>query len=76
MAREFPCGTVEVDIYEVYYDENGVPNGCTTKPVSPGSYDIKLDGVNDVRRALENMLKALDKPILWYNEGKFPQEYK
>lgn len=75
MAREFPCGTVEVNIYEVYYDENGIPNAYTENPVSAGGYDIKLNGVDDVRKTLELMLKALDKPILWYNDGKFPQEY-
>ena len=72
MAKEFPCGTVEFDIYEVYYDKNGVPNGCTQNAVSPGGYTT----VKQVEESLELMKKALDKPILWYNEGKFPQEYK
>lgn len=72
MAKEFPCGTVEFDIYEVYYNENGVANATSKESVSPGGYTTVIE----VKDSLELMLKALDKPILWYNEDKFPQEYK
>lgn len=75
MAKEFDCGTIELDIYEVYYDENDIPNGYTNNSVSPGGYNVKLNGLNDIKQALELMIKALDKPILWYGD-KFPQEYK
>ena len=76
LAKEFPCGTVEVDIYEVYYDNNGIPNAYSKNGVGVGGYDIKLNGLDDIRGTLKLMKKALDKPILWYGDDKFPQEYK
>jgi len=48
-------------IHEVFYDNDGVPNGCTEKPLEV--LDEEVDGL---KWQLEHMLKAFDKPILDY----------
>lgn len=71
MAKKYPNNVIEFDIYEVYYNDKGVPDACSMNPVTPGGYD----DVNEVKGTLELMMKAVNKPILWYGDD-FPQEYK
>lgn len=52
-------------IHEVYYSESGEPHGWADE-ITPYS-DEGLDGL---RWVLEQMIKALDKPILEYKEEK------
>ena len=47
------------EIHEVYYDDNGNPNGWTEDAIKP--YGVDLD---DLRWVLEHMVTALDKPVL------------
>lgn len=70
LAHEFPDGTIELHIHEVYYDKHGVPDGCTKNPISIGAEDI--DGMN---WQLEKIKECLEKPIIYFGD-KFPQEYK
>ena len=74
MVKEFPNGILECNIYEVYYDDDGVPNGCTMNAVTPGGFDMKLGGFDDLISTLDWMKLATEKPILWYGD-KFPQVY-
>lgn len=45
----------------LYYD----PFGMTEEPMSPGGY-----GIDELRRDLEHMLAALDKPLVDAKTGK------
>lgn len=57
------------EIYEVYYDKNGIPNGYKEKPVTIGGENIK-----GIRWTLNKMKECLKKPILWAGDD-FPKEY-
>lgn len=51
-----------VGIHEVYYDDNGEPNACSTDPTSPyGETEQELQ--ND----LDLMKKAFEKPVMYYS---------
>lgn len=52
-------------IYEVYYDDEGSPNGWCRRTHSPYGYSLE-----DLRGELERMLRALDKPVLEIVDGK------
>lgn len=70
LAQKQPNGDVYLQIHEVYYDENGLPNGYTKNPVSVGGEDLKA-----ITWTLNKMLEAKKKPVLWDGE-LFPQEVK
>jgi hypothetical protein len=55
-----------LQIHEVYYNEDGIPNGYTESPVSVGSETIK-----GITWTLNKMLECRTKPILWAGD-KFP----
>ena len=57
------------EIHEVYYDENGIPNGYKEKPVT-----ISGENIKGMRWALNKMKECLKKPILWAGDD-FPKEY-
>jgi hypothetical protein len=59
---------VMLQIHEVYY-ENGTPDMVTEDPVAAGGETIE-----EVRRALELMLAAIEKPILDFDS--FPSPYQ
>ncbi len=61
---------VYFEIYEVYYDKNGKPNGYTENPTSIGGETIK-----EITWQLNKMLECRRKPILWAGDN-FPNEYK
>lgn len=82
MARTYP-GTSEIviEMYEVYYDKNDIPNGCSTNPQSVMYHCVEDEENSDdilksLTRCSDIMIKAMSKPILWYDDGKFPNEYK
>lgn len=60
---------VYLQIHEVFYDENGIPNGYTAEPITIGAEDIK-----GIRWTLNKMKECLKKPILWAGDD-FPKEY-
>jgi hypothetical protein len=64
-------GYVEIyfQIHEVYYDNEGNPEGYTENGVSVGS-----DSIEGIEWTLNKMKECLDKPILC-GDNKFPQEY-
>ena len=64
------CGDVVFEIYEVYYDKNGNPNGYSEKPSV-----VISDNKKGLRWQMNAMKKALDKPVL-FSGDKFPKEYK
>jgi hypothetical protein len=47
-------------IHEVYYDEAGNPTHCTKDPMTVGCDE----GVETIRKVLEMMMLACDKPVL------------
>ena len=53
-------------IHEVYLDQNGEPDSITKKPVII-SGDEGKDSLISIKWILENMMKALQKPILNYD---------
>jgi hypothetical protein len=57
-----PDGEEYLAVHEVHYDDD-VPVSVTVNPVGPGATD--LDGL---RRTLERMTAALDKPVLDYSD--------
>lgn len=61
---------ISLDIHEVYYNKNGVPNGYTENPIS-----VSGDTLKSVKWVLNRMKECTKKPILWAGD-KFPQEYK
>ena len=60
---------VYFQIHEVYYDNDGEPEGYTKNGVSVGS--DSLEGINWV---LDKMKECIDKPIFLADD--FPKEYK
>ena len=59
-----------LQIHEVYYDENGIPDGYTEKPVNVGGDDIK-----EILRVIDKMKDCTEKSILFAGD-EFPKEYK
>ena len=59
-----------LNIHEVYYDSEGIPNGYTKNPITISASDP--DGLSWTVSKINNCLK---KPILW-GDDKFPQEVK
>jgi hypothetical protein len=53
-------------IHEVYYDENGVPNSTTKDPITISGEEGK-DSLVSIKWILEGITKALQKPILDYD---------
>ena len=53
-------------IHEVYLDQNGDPNSTTEEPILI-SGDEGKDSLISIKWMLENMMKALQKPILNYD---------
>lgn len=69
LAREYK-DEVAFEIYEVYYDKKGKPNGYIQDPISVHGSSMK-----DLKWVLNKMKECLKKPIL-YEGKKFPREYK
>ena len=68
----YPDGTTEMyfEIHEVYYDEDGNPNGYTANPITIGG--DSLEGLN---WTVDRIKESLTKTILWSGD-KFPQVYE
>lgn len=72
MVREYGEGIrPSLGIYEVYYDENNIPNSYSSNAIDLQYYE----DTDSILWDLNKMLFALDKPIIWYGD-KFPEEYK
>jgi len=69
LAHEFK-GEIFLQIHEVYYNENGIPDSYTERAISVGSETIK-----GITWTLNKMLECRNKPILWAGD-KFPCECK
>jgi len=63
-----PDNSYTIGIHEVYYDEDGSPNGYHENPREMSAEDIK--GMEWLLDALHG---AFDKPVLW-NSDRFPEE--
>ena len=61
---------VYLQVHEVFYTDDGVPNGYTENPVSIGSESVK-----GIKWQINKIKECLKKPILWAGD-KFPLEYK
>lgn len=55
----------EYGIFEVYYDANGNVEGWTEN-----ASRIYTDNLEEIKRTLDLMSRALNKPILDYKSGK------
>ncbi len=69
MAHEHN-GEIYLQIHEVYYNENGIPDSYTVSPVPVGAENLK-----GITWTLNKMLECRNKPILWAGP-KFPKECK
>lgn len=58
------------EIHEVYYDNNGKPEGYTENGVSVGGESLK-----GIEWTLDKMKECVNKPILLAGD-KFPMEFK
>ena len=68
LRDEYPDGTEYFFPAEVYYDDDGVPDGY-------GGYSSEGDTVADVVRYAKDVVLAERRPVLYAGE-RFPQEYK
>ena len=50
-------------LHETHYNDDGKPEATTTFPTA-----VQGDSVEDLRWTLEQMLKALDQPVLNYKD--------
>jgi hypothetical protein len=57
-------------IHEVYYDEDGKPNGYTANPITIGG-----DSIDGLRWTVDRIKECLEKPILW-GDDRFPEVYE
>jgi hypothetical protein len=57
-------------IHEVYYNDQGIPNGYTKNPCTIGS-----DNIDGIKFSLTKIVECTEKPILWAGEN-FPNEYE
>jgi hypothetical protein len=57
------------EVYEVYYDKDGKPNGYTANPITIGG-----DSLEGLHWTADRIKEALSKPILWEGD-RFPEEY-
>ena len=51
------------NVHEVYYDEQGAPNGITADAVNP-----QAESLEGLRWTLDQYIKALDKPIIDFED--------
>ena len=57
------------EIHEVHYDDNGVPRLYSENEAKVSGFDEK-----ELLWLLEQMRKAVEKPVLWMGK-RFPEEY-
>jgi hypothetical protein len=57
------------EIYEVYYDDNGIPNAYAENGVS-----VSGDSIKSMNWTLDKMKECLSKPILLVDG--FPKEFE
>lgn len=73
MAREYTYKEevyIMFGIYEVYYNEDGIPDSYTSNPI-----DTNFDSFKGLRWSINKIKLGMKKPILWYGD-RFPDEYK
>lgn len=58
-----------LQVHEVYYDNDGKPEGYTEKAVG-----VSGDSLKSITWTLNKMKECRKKPILWAGD-KFPSEY-
>lgn len=68
MRRVFG-GEESFSIHEVYYNEDGSLRNWTTEPQA-----VSVETLDDLRRLLEWMAEALDKPVLDWHDSKAASE--
>ena len=66
IRRKYETGEEYFAIHEVYYDDNGKPNGVTALPIA-----IFEDSVEDLAITIERVKECLSKPLLDYDKD-FP----
>jgi hypothetical protein len=64
-------GGMYLTIRRVYYSQDG-------SPISYGDHAVTIDGnsIDEIKRTLDRMKECTEKPILWADDDKFPNEYK
>ena len=52
-------GSNYYQVHEVFYDEDGVANGCTENAITPVG-----NTVEELKRVFEMILNSFDKPVI------------
>ena len=69
MRKSFPTLNNEMEewyrIHQVHYNRNDKIEGHTVKGVAPGGSSLE-----EIKKDIDLMLKAFDKPVLEYDEKK------
>lgn len=70
LGKRFSCGTIELTVYDVYYDKHGIPNGRSKDPSCIFSGDGSLEWL---RKECKQIEESFDKPII--DIDNFPNEF-
>jgi len=57
--EKYECEPFYFQIYEVFYDENGIPDGWTAEPICPLG-----DTFEELKKDFSFYKEALNKPVL------------
>ena len=63
VRRIWETKEVTYEVHEVYYDKDGTKDGMTVNPIVPTG-----DSVAELRKDMERYMKALDKPVMDYED--------
>jgi|LakMenEpi03Aug12_release.lakeMendotaPanAssembly.Ray.scaffolds.fasta_scaffold3622744_1 hypothetical protein len=63
VRKSTPSGENTFNIHEVFYSKHGNPEYCSGQQLKNSTDDI-----NEIRTLLIKLLKALDKPVLKYED--------
>ena len=68
VKRTYCCEETWYQIHEAYYNSNGEITAITEKPVDPAGLTM-----DELKESLEWMQKALEKPVLDYDNIEFAE---
>ena len=69
VRHRHPSGDESLEIHEVYYDDDGKPDGVTEEGVS-----VAGETVEELNKVLALMQQAISKPILDWEEVGTPKK--
>ena len=70
LANEYKEGKIYFQVHEVYYNEDGVPDGYTENPITIGGEDTESVGWT-----IDKIMEGYTKPVLWMGD-RFPEKFE